>query len=219
MKHKILLFTYIFMVYVSFAPGAMATDVFIKRNKDTGSVDLQEKGHNAPKPSAPQTIGDKANLYYQSCIKQKHPLLKGEMLGLFCGCTSAKMTEVMTPEQITTMGEDSVEGQYQRNRMTLFIYTPCIEYPTKALILDQCLNNKEARKGMRNPKKTCGCLAEGMGKYMREKAPKTIERALMVNAGDIDPLRVLLESPDFDSKTQYLMRACVAEHELGQDLR
>ena len=170
----------------------------------------EEKPQIAPAPS--MTIKQHANAYFENCMRAENPMLKGEFKEMMCGCTSSKIPEVMTVEQYTAMAEDSAEGLHQRNRMMMFIYTPCIEYPTRALIMDSC----PKLAALKHPKKTCGCIADGMADYMNEKAPQAIQEAIKRNKKDLDPLRHLLESTGYRQMEQYNLRKCIAMHEEKQ---
>ncbi len=164
----------------------------------------------------PQTINDFANQYYKNCLRQDHPILKGESLEMMCGCTSAQIPDNMTVKQMKDMQENTADGQHQRSRMLLFVYTPCIQYPTKALIHDKCVNNPEVQTSMKHYKKVCECLSDGMAQFMKEKAPKYIQSSLHRNSADMDPLRTLMESRVFEEQSQYHMRKCVQTHEFAR---
>ncbi|MEZ5919023.1 MAG: hypothetical protein R3D66_03620 [Alphaproteobacteria bacterium] len=56
----------------------------------------------------------------------------GQHLQMMCACTSSKIPDVMTIQQMQALQTDTEEGQFQRNRMMMFVYAPCIEYPTRA---------------------------------------------------------------------------------------
>lgn len=209
--------------------AATATQLFIKKSKPSAEAPAappqpaipeledktsEEKSDDEIRPEA--TIEDFAGRYYQNCMAQDHPLLQGENLELLCGCTAAQLSKVMTVEQVRQMQEDTADGQYQRNRMMMFVYAPCIEHPTRALVLDQCMNDPKVRGAMKNFKTVCNCLADGMAAFMKERAPGVIESAIKYNEKDIDPLRRLLESKAFDDMSQAKMRECIALYELGQ---
>jgi len=179
---------------------------------------LDEAPKQEPKTERqqPKTITEYANAYYKNCRKQDHPLLKGESLDILCSCTAAQIPDVMTLEQWRSMGQDNPEGQLQRNRMLMFIYTPCIKYPTRALIMDKCMNDAKVKATMRRYPKVCACLADDMALYMDENAMHTVEQALARNQKDLDPLASLLESRSFERRSEYAMSQCVKKHEFGK---
>jgi hypothetical protein len=166
------------------------------------------------KPTA--NIADFAQRYYGNCTKQNHPVLKGQNLDMMCSCTAAKIQSSMSVEQMKAMQEQTEAGQFARNQMLLNVYAPCIEFPTRALILDQCLNNAQLKNTLKNYTQTCGCLGDGMASYMKDKAPAAIQEALSRKVDNFDPLRALLESPEFDSSQQQMLQTCITKHELGQ---
>ena len=163
----------------------------------------------------PESIEDFANRYYKNCNKQQHPYLNKDDLKLLCGCTSAKIPESMTVKQMKDMQAGGSEGQLQRARMMLFVYTPCIRYPTRSLVLDRCLNNPQVRGTMKKFREVCGCLADNMADYMDKEAPKAMETALTRNMTDIDPLGTLMNSRAFEEYSEFYMKECISKHELG----
>jgi len=199
---------------------AFAADLFIKRNTDKDEL-MELRGDDAPmqqeeEQAPPRTINDFANAYYKSCMQKEHPLLKADDKEMLCGCTSANIPGNMTVEQMQAMQTDTAEGQDQRNRMMLFVYTPCIEYPTRALVLDQCMNNKQVQSSMRNFREVCSCLADSMAVFMKENASQAVQAAVRRNRKDYDPLSELLQSRKYENHTQLHMKKCVTKHELGR---
>lgn len=234
MKKSLSVFVLCVLLILPVSAGAQ--DVFVKKPSKAGSVEhpvapydgpvpTPEEAAPPPSPAAKQeeqapapeaTIDDYANRYYENCRAQKHPILQGENLELLCGCTASQLPKAMTIEQVRQMQEDSADGQYQRNRMMLFVYAPCIEHPTRALVLDQCMNDPKVQAGIKNYKTVCNCLADNMATFMKERAPATIENAIKFNEKDVDPLRKLLESPAFDETSRSKMGECISLYELGQ---
>lgn len=159
---------------------------------------------------------DFSNAYYKNCMAQDHPILKGESLKLLCGCTAAKLPEAMTIPQLQAMATSTAEGDLQRSRMMMFVYAPCMEHPTKALILDQCMGDPKVRNGLKHANRVCECLGDEMGKFMKERGPRVIEGALRRNVKDLDPLGSLMQSKAFDKASQAALQDCMALYELGQ---
>lgn len=203
------------MVLTLLCLTGVALPAFAQNNTQSLEEALPELSDKKP-VKAPQNIKDYTNQYYKNCLAQKHPILKDEHLKLMCACTASNIPDNMSVEQIKAMSTDTSEGLHQRNRMMLFVYAPCIEHPTRALVLDSCLGNENLTETMKHEKKVCNCLADGMSEYMKVTAPKFIESAIKRNINDIDPLRVLMESKSYENKTEEIMHRCVALYELGQ---
>ena len=155
-----------------------------------------------------------ANEYFKNCIAQDHPILSGENKEMLCACTSSQLSQHFTRDQMQTSTEDSEDGAYQRARLALQVYTPCIEYPTNALVTDRCLTNTQVQTAVPNYKAVCGCLGDKMGAFMKIKAPAYMRTALAENPEDIDPLRTLLESDLYNDNTQRFLNTCIQQHAL-----
>jgi len=197
---------------VSFAPFAFAQDIFLKPNKSQEEV-IDKLLQDEVKPEALKTANDYANQYFQNCLQTDHPYLKGKDLELLCGCTSAKFSEVMTPQNVQAMQHNTPEGQHQRNRVLMFVYAPCIEYPTRAMILSECLSKPQTQHLMKNPSSTCKCLADGVAEDMAELAPQYIESSIRRNPENLDPLGLLMNSEAFEKRSIYHSRLCLSKHE------
>ncbi len=215
------------MLVLASAPAA-AQDTFLKPNPSTRQAapapapeqQIDEMlGQQTPQVPTLKTSADYANAYYNNCVRQQHPVMKGEDLELLCACTSAKFSEVMTVEQAKAMNEDTPEGQFQRNRMMMFVYAPCIEFPTRAMIMHSCLSDPKARYSMKNPQATCSCLANSVAEEMKSRAPGIIENSLRTNPKDLDPLATLMNSKTFDDVSRQHSMRCLQIHELGIGLQ
>lgn len=196
------------------APKTAAQEEFLSADPDLNEL-LDEAPPVAAPRREPTTIEDFANRYYSNCVAQDHPFLRGEDVKLLCGCTSAKIPENMTVQQMRDMQDNTQEGQTQRARMLMFVYTPCISYPTRALVNDQCINNPEIKSTLKHYQDVCRCLGDSMADYMDERAPDAMEAALTRNMTDVDPLRTLMESKGFEKYSSFYMKKCVEKHEFG----
>lgn len=194
-----------------FPVAGMAAEVYI--HKDTGKIEVTPEG--VPEEQAPADINAFANAYYQNCTKKEHPIIKGEDLQMLCACTAAKIPDVMNVEQMEALQTNTSEGQYQRNRMLMFVYTPCIEYPVVALVKDSCMNNPKIKTNMSEYKKVCSCLADHMAEFVSTQAPKTIEAALKRDPRDIDPLALLVNGEAFERQSAIHMKECLLRHQFG----
>lgn len=170
---------------------------------------------NNDKPKTFNNPTDYANAYYGNCVKQEHPILKGEDLKLLCGCTSVKFAENMTPEQVRAMREDSAAGQQQRNRLLIFVYAPCMQTPIRALILDECMKSTPNKFMMKDQPATCKCLADGVSADLQKEAPRMIEESIRTNPQAIDPLATLLNSRAFENRQKYHSKVCIQKHGVG----
>lgn len=177
---------------------------------------LGEVPENSQTQKAPTTVEGFANQYYQNCIRQDHPKLDGENLEALCACTAAKFPENMTLEQTHEMQRRTNAGKLQRLRFLEFIYTPCLRFPTAMIVEKRCLEDKEIRQKYRNYRAVCGCTAEKMGDYMDKKAPGYVDYVVRRDVAENDPLKLLLDSKQFNRHTTYEMRYCADVYEYGK---
>jgi len=201
------------------AAHAQNPDLF-DRQQTAPPTELEELLGEVPEEGTtqevPTSVEEFANQYYSNCLRQDHPNLEGKSLEVLCACTAAKFPEEMTLEQTLEMQRRTNNGKLQRLRFMEFIYSPCIRFPTAEIVQTQCLEDEEIRRKYRNEKAICACTAEKMGDFMNRKAPGYVDLAVRRNLDNIDPLKLLLGSKQFDRQTAYEMRYCVDRYEYGK---
>jgi hypothetical protein len=175
----------------------------------------------APDGTPPTAVSKEwANKYYNNCMAApEQPGMLPESKKALCACTASKMTQAMTEDEIKTMFSETPEGAYQRDRMTLLVYVPCMEAPTRDLIYNHCVGNMLIRRGLKKYHEVCNCLGENMGKYAAENGGRIADEALRnrtnnnLNAKQL--LNEFMESPAFQQQSQYYVTTCTQKHEFG----
>jgi hypothetical protein len=226
-------FLIIAMVVAFAAPPAIAADIFNKPVKDNALPDVppaaqQQEAQPAPQmqqmptpQAAPQaaqeSIESFAKRYNENCLKKKNDILKGDDLRMLCACTASKLQEKMTVTEVETMTTDTPEGQVQRNRMVTDVYAPCMEYPSRALLMNQCNSYqdklKKAQSGQAiNGEAICGCLAQNMAAYVAVNAQPILAQKLAANPADMDPLGAFLNSPEYQAQVNATFTGCIQQH-------
>lgn len=171
----------------------------------------------APEIAPTESMESVAKRYNENCLKKKSEIVKGDDLRMLCACTASKMQEKMTIEEIQTMTQDTPEGQVQRNRMVIDVYAPCMEYPSRALLMNQCAayqaNLKKTQGGLAiNGEAICGCLAQNMAAYVAVNAQPVLAQKLAANPNDMDPLSEFLNSPEYQSQVNATFNGCIQQH-------
>ena len=195
-----------------FAGDVRADEIFVKPDPKTGEIILDDKLEDDV-TAEPQTEEEYANAFFKDCVKQDHPILRGEHLEMFCGCTSAQIIETMSLKEMKATERDSEYGQFQRNRMLMFAYAPCLASPVREMTIDQCLVNKDTLKDSTG---TCTCVGDKISEYIQIESPEFIERCISSNSLEGDPLSQFLTSGVFTLHNKDAMTHCVAQYELGQ---
>jgi hypothetical protein len=225
----------IIALVVAFAAfPALAADIFNKPVKDNALPDVPPaaRQQEAPTPApqlqqmpSPQTapqaekesIESFAKRYNENCLKKKNEILKGDDLRMLCACTASKLQEKMTVAEVETMTTDTPEGQVQRNRMVTDVYAPCMEYPSRALLMNQCASYQEKLKKTAggqsiNGEAICGCLAQNMAAYVALNAQPILAQKLAANPADMDPLGAFLNSQEYQAQVNATFSGCIQQH-------
>ena len=202
------LFAFCAALLVLASPALAEGDIFLKQHEPSESKQLFTKPEQNHVPVEQETR-ILANSYYENCLLENHPVLTPASKNILCACTSAKLSEEMTPPQIKAMFEEGPAGDEARNRMLMFVYAPCMEYPVRDLITQNCMGNPEVAKTASEPTALCECLGNQMGAYMAEKGPVVIEMALRTNPDSLDPLGNFFNSYAFQAQSRQHMSDCI----------
>ncbi len=230
-----LFFIFLMLVCLTMPQGAWAADIFLK-NDPTAQEDTAPQPYIAPM-GTPQTaptqqdyqqeapsgrtalqaatetgedITALATRYYKNCVSKSDPVLKEANLQLLCTCAAQKMMEIMTVDDIKTMATETQEGQFQRNRLLLQVYAPCMQYPARSLLYGNCVGNAEIQQTVPGYEIACACMADRMASYVAENATTVVAQNLQANPSDSNPLQSLMGRADFKAKAQAELGECIA---------
>ena len=174
---------------------------------------IDEMLGNREAPRKPQTIAEYTRLHYEQCMQTEHPYLAGADLRNMCICSTDLFPKNMTLEQIQAMEDGGVEGAFQRDRMMLFIYTPCIKPVVKKMMLSQCMSNKKSEFLMKNQSVTCSCIADRLSDKMAELAPGYIQTASRYPREGKGPFDIVMHPDTFEKQMSHKTRVCVELYE------
>lgn len=168
---------------------------------------IQQPGM-APAPGRTPISNEQANSYYDNCLMQKSGSFTPQGQQMLCACTAAQMQKVLSVEDIQTMSTNTPEGQSLRDKMTLYVYAPCMKYPTHDLIYTRCMGDAQIKAAVPNPDALCKCMGDGMASFIEQRGPEQLMTALRQNPGDLDPLGTLMNSDAFTQQSQTVMQSC-----------
>lgn len=166
-----------------------------------------------PQIAAAQGIDSKtANAYYANCLAQDHPVFGTQTQKMFCACTAAQMQQKIQLAEMKMVYEDSAEGLWARNKVLREVYAPCIEYPARDLVYNQCENNPQIAAATTNAKPICTCLSDNVAIFIKSNAQNVIAESLRANPNTLDPLGALMNSQSFQANSQQVMLGCIKKH-------
>lgn len=153
---------------------------------------------------------EQANNYYANCKAQPGAGMRPESHDAMCACTSVKMMEAMTVEDVQAMSSGDKNAQ---NKMFIEVYAPCMSYPVQDLVGMQCLEDpKIDQVGSNIPKEElCSCIAERTAAWFEGEGRALMRRVLTKNPEITDPVGPVMETPEFKSQTYNGLIACLTE--------
>lgn len=152
---------------------------------------------------------DVAAKYYKNCKAKPPGIMSGETQDMLCSCTAGKLMENLSIEDMRTMTEETQEGRNMLNKMLIEVYAPCMEFPVKDLILDQCLKDPQLRTMSKNLDGLCGCVASGTAEYIATNGPDVLRQVLAKTPNITDPLGPMMESDAFQKEVQGRTMKCL----------
>lgn len=155
---------------------------------------------------------DMADKYYQNCLSQPNPILSDKTKDMLCTCTAARMMKQLTVEDMRTMTQNDQNGRLALNKMLIEVYTPCMEFPVRDLVYDNCIKNRSQMSQVKNLEGLCGCMASSTAEFVAKEGPQTIQNALKSDPFISDPLGPLMSSPEFQKASQDFTMACLMDY-------
>jgi len=161
----------------------------------------------------PQTLLGYADAYNQRCLKIKHPILGGKDLKRYCSCVSLNIPNAMTLQQMKDAQYKTSEGYFQRTRLLMFAYAPCIEKPLYRMIFNDCYNNVRNKAFMKNVYGACDCIANDVSEKMYAASNSYIRYAIKNKQSLINPLDILIRPDGFEQQMRHKTKVCLSVHE------
>jgi len=186
--------------------SAQSLNEFIEREE------VQEQPKN-------YTISDYADMYFKGCrAKNESPELQ-DYVDYQCGCTSAKIPEFMNAHDMyLALGKDK-EARFQRARIILNAYVPCLRETVKDYAYDQCLVTKQGEAPLNNKRGVCECISEGMAARAEERAEAILFGRNKANLELRNPdnlLASILTDRSYTVKYRYYTPKCLQQFEYNR---
>lgn len=162
--------------------------------------------NNAPTTRTPLTQ-QQVSQYYQQCLAgaQAQGQLTPQTQNIFCQCTATYMQKSMSVEELGNAMADSAFGKEVRQKTTLAVYAPCMEFPVRDLIYGQCQANPQlAAAG-----NVCACVSKNMAQYTAQTAQAKLGQLLTAGQDLSDPMNALMETEEFKSNQQSIAMKCM----------
>lgn len=157
---------------------------------------------------APKTMGEFAKQYYKGCIEKNDAVVNGANLQTQCNCTAQKILQEFTLEDINAVPSQTANGAFQRSRILLEAYAPCMEHPARGILLEKCVKDPAMQK-LPNYEQSCNCMANRMAQYVTANGSSIIAKSLRNPTPSPNPLSDLMREPDFQAQAQRELAECV----------
>jgi len=154
---------------------------------------------------------EQANNYYASCKAKQDPRMSTPAQDAFCACTSVKMMEAMSVEDVQTMAGNDQAGRNALNKMLIDVYAPCMSYPVEELVGAKCYNDpKLGALGLKKSKeKICDCVGQKTAAWFVDEGRDLMRNVLAQNPNIFDPIDPVMESAAFKSQSYENMMHCM----------
>lgn len=154
---------------------------------------------------------DMANAYYENCVAKQDPRMTPDSQQGMCACTSVKMMEALTAEDIAVMGQNDQTGRNMLNKMLLDVYAPCMQYPVEDMVTASCLNDdKIDMMGLKMDRnKLCGCMAEKTGAWFSDSGRELMAELIAADPNITDPISPVIDSRAFKEASYDSLVACM----------
>lgn len=143
--------------------------------------------------------------YYENCLKgaSAEGTMSQRSQATFCKCTSEKMQDNMTTEDIQALaatGDPAARAAL--NKVLEFVQAPCLQAPVHDMIAKKC------QADIGKPQ-VCNCLSQKMGEYTEQQAVQLMGKILKQNPNIVDPMAAIVDSEDFQTTQKSIALSCL----------
>jgi hypothetical protein len=142
--------------------------------------------------------------YYENCLKgaENEGTMSPKSQATFCKCTSGKMQDNMTIEDIQALSAKGDPARAALNKVLEFVQAPCLQAPVHDMIAQKC--QTEIGKPQ-----VCNCLSQKMAEYTEQQAVHLMGKILKQNPNIVDPMAAIVDSEDFQTTQQSIALSCL----------
>jgi hypothetical protein len=156
---------------------------------------------------------DIANTYFKNCTQNRNEMMSEDTQVAFCSCTSVKMMEAMTLEEIQTMYEETQAGRNMLNKMLIEVYAPCISMPVQDLVGNNCLEDPKFKSlELKSPthEELCSCISKETGDWLSLRGRLLMKSILEKNPNIQDPIGPVMNSKEFQDQSYQHLTQCMS---------
>ncbi len=165
----------------------------------------------------PLTSAIMANHYYKNCVNKENFVFEKPEKEILCGCTSAKMSELLTVKEFKLLNEKSKSGKDARMKMLTYAYAPCMEYVIEKKVKSDCYKSKSLDGVVFGKKAICNCTANHFENFVNRNAAYIIMNAVHYNPMTTDPLGDFFLSSNYYSQRDLFARRCRFDFQFKKD--
>ena len=149
-----------------------------------------------------------ATEYYKNCVQKDGGLISEGSQKKLCACTSARMVDDFTLEEMFAMGGSDQKARNAINKMIVQVYAPCIKAPAQDYYRSVCMSNPDTKKLTSNTEPLCSCMAHEVASFLEKNSAALFQDILTRNPNITDPMQALTSDPQFENFAQKKLLSC-----------
>ena len=149
-----------------------------------------------------------ATAYFKNCVLKDGGIISASSQKKLCACTSARMVDAFTLEDMRDMGGNDQKARDAINKMIVNVYAPCIKAPAQDYYRSVCMNNPDTKKLTSNTEPLCSCMAYEVASFLEKNSAALFQDILARNPNVTDPMQALTSDPQFENFAQKKLLAC-----------
>tara|TARA_B100001989_G_C24548849_1_gene472811 strand:+ start:1315 stop:1971 length:657 start_codon:yes stop_codon:yes gene_type:complete len=200
-----LLIGFSFQSYAAYAQDSAQDIVPLDEMLNPDMLEKKEK------PKVPTTAADYGNFYFEQCINEDDPIFTPSEKEILCGCTAAKMTELLPVSDFRILNQDSKAGRTVRQNVLLYAYAPCMPYVIQEYARKDCLRSEQTQNIGAGRESICRCVGQRVDKEVAMTAIDLIEIFNMEHPEKIDFLKYYFMGPLYESTRWSNTKQCIYE--------
>ncbi len=149
--------------------------------------------------------------YYESCFNSPDYFVTEKIQKKYCSCKAAKISESLSPKEISILSEDTKAGKAARDKMRINAESVCMLPPTKSYTYGICMKDPHFKTIIMGKSKICNCVSDYMQNYTKKNITSIIITAATEEPLSLDILSHFLRTRDFDMMYRNFKDRCYTQ--------
>ncbi len=169
-----------------------------RAQQDKTLMDIFEPQNKIEKNKTSKSGEELAYEFYEKCISSPDYFVSEKTQKKYCSCKAAKISESLSPKEISALEEDTKLGKAARDKMRINAESVCMLPAVKSYTVGICMKDPNFKTIVMGKRAICSCIAGYLETFTKQNIPGIIIKAATAEPLSLDALSFFLRSIDYD---------------------